>query len=125
LKILFCNYEYPPLGGGGGVARELARRHEVTVLTSQALGLEGESTEGSVRIIRVPVFFRRQLAVANFPSMLAFLPSATLNGIGLTRFGPIRCHQHTFRGAFRPGRAVPRSRQSNSERLVRARRGSL
>ena len=40
MRILFCNYEYPPLGGGGGVvmaalARELARRrHAVTVLTS-------------------------------------------------------------------------------------------
>jgi glycosyltransferase involved in cell wall biosynthesis len=92
LKILFCNYEYPPLGGGGGVvmaalARELARRHEVTVLTSQALGLASADTEGGVRIIRVPVFFRRQLAVANMPSMIAFLPSGTLKGLGLMRSG--------------------------------------
>ena len=72
MKILFLNYEYPPLGGGGGVvmgalARELAHRHEVTVLTSQALGLASASVEGGVSIIRAPVFFRRQLAVANFP----------------------------------------------------------
>ena len=92
MKILFCNYEYPPLGGGGGVvmaalARELARRHEVTVLTSQALGLASADTEGGVRIIRVPVFFRRQLAVANMPSMIAFLPSGTLKGLGLMRSG--------------------------------------
>ena len=45
MNILFCNYEYPPLGGGGGVvnallAEELAKRHDVTVLTSQGLGLE-------------------------------------------------------------------------------------
>ena len=38
MNILFCNYEYPPLGGGGGVAtalfaEEMAKRHEVTVLT--------------------------------------------------------------------------------------------
>jgi glycine/D-amino acid oxidase-like deaminating enzyme len=51
MRILFCNYEYPPLGGGGGVvmaalARELARRHTVTVLTSGALGLPAENTEG-------------------------------------------------------------------------------
>ena len=90
MKILFCNYEYPPLGGGGGVvmsalARELARRHEVTVLTSQALGLAGANVEGGVRIARAPVFFRRQLAVANFPSMLAFLPSGVLKGLGLLR----------------------------------------
>jgi glycosyltransferase involved in cell wall biosynthesis len=92
LKILFVNYEYPPLGGGGGVvmaalARELARRHEVTVLTSRALGLAGESLEGGVRIIRAPVFFRRQLAVANFPSMLAFLASGVVKGLALRRAG--------------------------------------
>ena len=51
MKILFCNYEYPPLGGGGGVvmaalARELARRHTVTVLTSRALGLPGGESRG-------------------------------------------------------------------------------
>jgi len=92
MKILFCNYEYPPLGGGGGVvmaalARELARRHAVTVLTSRALGLPGESLEGGVRIIRAPVFFRRDFAVANFPSMLAYLPTATLRGLALRRSG--------------------------------------
>lgn len=92
MKILFCNYEYPPLGGGGGVvmgalARELARRHEVTVLTSQALGLASASVEGGVRIIRAPVFFRRQLAVANLPSMMAFLPSGALKGLALLRSG--------------------------------------
>jgi glycosyltransferase involved in cell wall biosynthesis len=90
LRILFCNYEYPPLGGGGGVvmaalARELARRHEVTVLTSRAKGLAALETDHGVRVVRVPVFFRTQLAVANFPSMLAYLPMATLRGFGFGR----------------------------------------
>jgi len=89
LRILFCNYEYPPLGGGGGVvmaslARELARRHEVTVLTSRARDLAGLESDHGVRVIRVPVFFRSQLAVANLPSMLAYLPMATVRGL---RFG--------------------------------------
>src|ERR1700732_4794406 len=79
MRILFCNYEYPPLGGGGGVvmaalARELARRHTVTVLTSRAMGLPADGLDGGVRVIRAPVFFRREMAVANVASMLGYLP---------------------------------------------------
>lgn len=90
MRILFCNYEYPPLGGGGGVvmaalARQLARRHEVTVLTSRAGGLAAHSDDRGVRVVRVPVFFRRQLAVANFASMLAYLPSGFARGLTLRR----------------------------------------
>ncbi len=55
MRILFCNYEYPPLGGGGGVvmaalARELAKRHAVTVLTSRAGELSAESDDRGVRV---------------------------------------------------------------------------
>jgi len=79
MKILFCNFEYPPLGGGGGVinallAEELASRHEVTVLTSQGLDLPFKEEINGVRIIRVPVYFRRQQATASMGSMLAYLP---------------------------------------------------
>ena len=90
MRILFCNYEYPPLGGGAGVmnallAEELAKRHEVTVLTSQALGLPRESVEAGVRVIRVPVFFRRKFPVANFPSLAAFIPMGIHRGKHLMR----------------------------------------
>ena len=39
MNILTFNYEYPPLGGGGGVVHaliveELAKRHRVVVITS-------------------------------------------------------------------------------------------
>jgi glycosyltransferase involved in cell wall biosynthesis len=89
MRILFCNYEYPPLGGGGGVvmaalARQLARRHEVTVITSRAGDLRAEDRDGGVRVLRVPVFFRRELAVANLPSMAAYLPTGFMRGL---RFG--------------------------------------
>jgi glycosyltransferase involved in cell wall biosynthesis len=93
LRILFCNYEYPPLGGGGGVvmaamARALAERHDVTVLTSRAAELPAESMDAAVKVVRVPVFFRRHLAVANLPSMAAYLPMGLLRGLKLGRERP-------------------------------------
>jgi glycosyltransferase involved in cell wall biosynthesis len=90
MDILFCNYEYPPLGGGGGfinalLAQELAKCHQVTVLTSKGPGLPGERLENGVRVVRVPVFFRRQEAVATLCSMLAFVPMGIKAGQKLIR----------------------------------------
>jgi glycosyltransferase involved in cell wall biosynthesis len=90
MRILFCNYEYPPLGGGGGVinaliAQEMAKHHEVTVLTSQGLGLPKESIENGVKVVRTPVFFRKQEAVANPFSMLAFIPMGIKTGYELIK----------------------------------------
>ena len=92
MRILFCNYEYPPLGGGGGavmaaLARELANRHEVTVLTSQALGLPAKSVEDGVRVERAPVLLRKELAVASMPSMFSYLPAAAWRARSLRRSG--------------------------------------
>ncbi len=82
MKILFCNYEYPPLGGGGGVvnawlAEALAVKHDVTVLTSSAYGLSADEMINGVRIVRVPVYFRNKLQAANIASLAAFV----VNGI--------------------------------------------
>jgi glycosyltransferase involved in cell wall biosynthesis len=90
MRILICNYEYPPLGGGGGVitalmAEELARRHEVTVLTSQGFGTPHEGIENGVRVLRVPVLFRTRKSVASIGSMAAYVASATLIGSKLVR----------------------------------------
>ena len=90
MRILFCNYEYPPLGGGGGVvmaamARSLAERHDVTVLTSQAVDLPFEALDANVKVVRVPVFFRKALATANLPSMAAYLPMGLRRGLELGR----------------------------------------
>ena len=57
----------------------------MTVLTSQGLELPAESEENGVRVIRVPVFFRRQQAAANLPSMLAYLPMGIKAGKKLLR----------------------------------------
>lgn len=85
MNILFCNYEYPPLGGGGGVvnawlAESIANDHDVTVLTSSAYGLPEQETINGVNIIRVPVYFRNQMQAANMPSMAAFVINAKRKG---------------------------------------------
>jgi glycosyltransferase involved in cell wall biosynthesis len=85
MRILFCNYEYPPLGGGGGVinamlAEELAKHHDVTVLTSRAFGLASDAVERGVRVVRVPVLARRQLSTATLFSMLAYMVMGTICG---------------------------------------------
>lgn len=100
MRILFCNFEYPPLGGGGGVvnallAQELAKRHEVTVLTSRGLGLAARSTENAVRVVRAPVLFRREEAVASLASMASFLLAGIGTGKALlrqTRYDVINTH---------------------------------
>ena len=80
MRILFCNYEYPPLGGGGGIinallAEEMSKlNHESTVLTSHKSVMLVKSYENGVNIIRVPVLFRSHEATASLLSMLTFIP---------------------------------------------------
>jgi glycosyltransferase involved in cell wall biosynthesis len=85
LRVLIVTYEYPPLGGGGGVifrdlAEELARGVEVTVLTSGREGLAPREVDGNLEILRVPVLMRDAEATASLPSMLSFFPSSLYAG---------------------------------------------
>jgi glycosyltransferase involved in cell wall biosynthesis len=81
LKILVINYEYPPLGGGGGyVTRDIMERlaadgHGVSVLTSGFASLPRREVVNGVDIHRVPVCSRRQMEVASLESMLSYLPA--------------------------------------------------
>ena len=100
MNILICNYEYPPLGGGGGVVtaqlvEQLAKRHDVTVLTSRAFELPEESQENGARILRVPVLGRRKMAAGSLASLLSYVPMAIRRGKALMqekRFDVINTH---------------------------------
>jgi glycosyltransferase involved in cell wall biosynthesis len=87
MRVLAINYEYPPIGGGGGfVTRDIFEQvvqqgHGVTVITSYFKGLKKYEKQNGVEIIRVPVIFRNQMEVANIPSLFSYFPSSFLRGI--------------------------------------------
>ena len=90
MRILLINYEYPPLGGGGGIetrdlAEELAKRHTVHVLTMWYQGLLKEETRNGVVIHRVRVWGRTHLPTATLRSMATFVPVAFFRGLTLVR----------------------------------------
>lgn len=67
------------------LAQELAKRHEVTVLTSRSPNLPSERIENGVKVVRVPVFFRNEQTAASFLSMLTYLPAGFRIGKNLVR----------------------------------------
>lgn len=87
MNILALNYEYPPLGGGGGVLSEhvlehlAAAGHSTTLITSGGQNLEQLETRAGVRIERVPVLMRTAKNTASMASMLSYHPLACKAGM--------------------------------------------
>jgi glycosyltransferase involved in cell wall biosynthesis len=83
------NYEFPPLGGGGGrVSFSLAKGfekqgYEVDVITSRYMGLPKLENIDGINIYRVIVLGREKEQTATFLSMFSFLFSGFLCGIRL------------------------------------------
>lgn len=102
LRILVLCYEYPPIGGGGGVgAQQYAEAwaeagHEVTVLTSLARGLERRETVRGVDIVRVPALGKKERATATVLSMAWYLASGFVHTLlrprRFRRFDVINTH---------------------------------
>jgi len=90
LKVLIINYEFPPLGGGGGIssydlALEWEKHGQVDVLTSNFTGLKSVETINGINIFRTKIFFRKSRDAATFLSMLSFLITGFTRGFNLCR----------------------------------------
>jgi glycosyltransferase involved in cell wall biosynthesis len=100
MRVLVLNYEFPPVGGGGGrasaeLAQALAERgHQVQVLTSRAPGLPSIEQHSGYQIRRV-VTGRRSLFRASFLSMAAYVMAGLIPGLRLiSRWKPDVLHAH-------------------------------
>ncbi len=78
LRILILNYEYPPIGGGGGVISKaiaqglLCNGHTATVVTTWFEGLSGNEREQGVDIFRLKAK-RQSLFKSNPIEMLSWI----------------------------------------------------
>ncbi len=100
MKILVLNYEFPPVGGGGGQASadlcaELtARGHTIRLLTTHAPGLPKREERDGYLVLRA-FTGRRSLFKASFLVMASYIIGAFLPGVWqLLTWKPEIIHVH-------------------------------
>ena len=100
MKILVLNYEFPPVGGGGGRATSelcaalASRGHELRVVTSRATGLSRRELVDGYEVVRVPSG-RRSRFRASFAVMGGFVLGALMPAVRLIRsWKPDLIHAH-------------------------------
>lgn len=90
MKLLYINYEFPPIGGGGGranaqIAKSMADKgHDVIVMTSAFKQLPQWEMRDGYLIYRIPTLRRYQEKCRIF-EMLAFLFSSLFFGLRFAR----------------------------------------
>ncbi len=89
-RFLLVNYEYPPVGGGGGNATQqigralVARGAHVTVLTAAQGRLPRRENDQGVQVYRIWAARQRQDR-CSIPEMLMFMAHALISAPGLAR----------------------------------------
>lgn len=90
MRLLTTNYEFPPLGGGGGranaqIARQMALLgHEVIVLTSSFKDLPRKEIRDGYLILRIPTL-RRHIEKCRIFEMIVFMVASVFYAIKLVR----------------------------------------
>jgi glycosyltransferase involved in cell wall biosynthesis len=94
MRILMFNYEFPPVGGGGGwVAYYLGKHfveagHEVRLITAQYRGLPQDEVIEGFHVHRVPAL-RKRPGVCSVHEMLTYTISSSVYGFkSMRRFNP-------------------------------------
>ncbi len=86
-KLLFLNHEFPPLGGGGGVAAKVValalskRGYEIDYVTSRYNRRRKLEKLDGIKVYRVLAYGRDSLSVALFKSLISYTTFTFLAGL--------------------------------------------